>query len=145
MELLPEDRERLIRYVDFMKSEIADFPKFSTIDWKTYTDDKDTRRNLERWIENIVNCSIDIAKVIVASEDRRIPSSYKGVLKELGSTRYFDEAFGDDISQWAVLRNILAHEYLDIRWNTIKKFIQTAEPIYRMLIQKIEAVLQTGE
>lgn len=145
MELLPEDRERLIRYVDFMKSEISDFPKFSTIDWKTYTDDKDIRRNLERWIENIVNCSIDIAKVIVASEDRRIPPSYKGVLKELGSTQYFDEAFGDDISQWAVLRNILAHEYLDIRWNTIKKFIQTAEPIYRTLIQKIEAILQTGE
>jgi len=66
-------------------------------------------------------------------------------LKELGSTQYFDEAFGDDISQWAVLRNILAHEYLDIRWNTIKNFIQTAEPIYRVLSKKIESFLQTGE
>lgn len=145
MELLPEDRERLIRYIDFMKSEISDFPKFSKVDWKTYTDDRDIRRNLERWIENIVNFSIDIAKVLLASEDRRIPVSYKGILKELGATQYFDEAFGEDISQWAVLRNILAHEYLDIRWNTIKKFIQTAEPIYRMLIQKTESILQTGE
>ncbi|TVM04248.1 MAG: hypothetical protein CV087_01000 [Candidatus Brocadia sp. WS118] len=66
-------------------------------------------------------------------------------MKELGSTQYFDEAFGDDISQWAVLRNILAHEYLDIRWNTIKNFIQTAEPIYRVLSKKIESFLQTGE
>ena len=76
MELLPEDRERLIRYVDFMESELSDFSKFLKIDWKTYNKDRDTRRNLERWIENIVNSSIDIAKVILALEDRGIPHQY---------------------------------------------------------------------
>ncbi|MBI2472128.1 MAG: DUF86 domain-containing protein [Planctomycetes bacterium] len=89
----------------------------------------------------MVNCSIDIAKVILAVEGRRIPTSYKVVLKELGTTQHFDESFGDDISQWAVLRNILAHEYLDIRWNTIKKFIQDAEPIYKVFINKVECML----
>lgn len=103
--------------------------------------DIDLRRNLERWIENIVNCSIDIAKVILASEDRRIPTSYKGILKELGATRYFDESFGEDIAQWVNLRNILAHEYLDIRWTPIKKFIQSAEPTYKKLIDEIKALL----
>jgi len=143
MVLVPEDRERLIRYADFMKSELSDFQKFSKIDWKTYNGDRDTRRNLERWIENIVNCSIDIAKVILASEDRRIPASYKEILKELGASPHFDEVFGENISRWAVLRNILAHEYLDIRWTTIKEFIQTAEPIYRTLLNKIKSILQT--
>lgn len=141
MELLPEDRERLIRYVDFMESEISDFLKFSKVSWKTYSTDRDVRRNLERWIENIVNCSIDLAKVILASEGRRIPTSYKGVLKELGATRYFDETFGENISQWANLRNILAHEYLDIRWDPIKKFIQSAGPTYKKLIEGIKALL----
>jgi len=98
MEILPEDKERLIRYIDFMESELADFPKFGKVDWRTYNKDKDARRNLERWVENIVNCSIDIAKVILASEDRRIPTSYKGILKELGVTKHFDETFGEDIS-----------------------------------------------
>ncbi|TVM04247.1 MAG: hypothetical protein CV087_00995 [Candidatus Brocadia sp. WS118] len=54
MELLPEDRERLIRYTDFMKSELSDFPKFSKVDWKTYMSDRDIRRNLERWIETLL-------------------------------------------------------------------------------------------
>lgn len=141
MELLPEDRERLIRYVDFMESELSDFSKFSKIDWKTYNKDRDTRRNLERWIENIVNCSIDIAKVILALEHMGIPTSYKGMLKELGATKHFDEAFGENISQWASLRNILAHEYLDIRWRPIRQFIQTAEPVYRQLISTIKLFL----
>lgn len=143
MALLPEDRERLIRYVDFMESEISDFLKFSKVSWKTYSTDRDLRRNLERWIENIVNCSIDMAEVILASEDKRIPTSYKGILKELGATRYFDEAFGEDIAQWANLRNILAHEYLDIRWTPINKFIQSAEPVYRKLINEIKALLSS--
>jgi len=142
MKLLPEDRERLIRYVDFMESELSDFPKFLKIDWKTYSEDKDLRRNLERWIENLVNCSIDIAKVILVAEDKRIPSTYKEILKELGATKYFDEEFGENLSQWSILRNILAHEYLDIRWNSIKKFVQSSEPIYRKLITEIKSFLK---
>jgi len=141
MKLLPEDKERLIRYVDFMESELSDFSKFSNIDWKVYSEDKDVRRNLERWIENLVNCSIDIAKVILVVEERRIPQTYKEILKELGATQHFDEEFGENISQWAVLRNILAHEYLDVRWNSIKKFIQSAEPVYKRLITKIKSFL----
>lgn len=142
MKLLPEDRERLIRYVDFMESELSDFPKFLKIDWKAYLEDKDLRRNLERWIENLVNCSIDIAKVILVAEDKRIPLTYKEILKELGATQYFDEEFGENLSQWSILRNILAHEYLDTRWNSIKKFVQSSEPIYRKLITVIKSFLK---
>lgn len=142
MKLLPEDRERLIRYIDFLESELSDFKKFAGVDWKTYSEDRDLRRNLERWIENLVNCSIDIAKVILIAEDRIIPPTYKEVLRELGATPYFDEEFGNSISKWATLRNILAHEYLDIRWNSIKKFIQSSEPVYRELIYRIKDLLR---
>jgi uncharacterized protein YutE (UPF0331/DUF86 family) len=142
MKLLPEHRERLIRYVDFMESEISDYPKFSKIDRKQYLDDRDLRRNLERWIENLVNCSIDIAKVILVTEERGIPQTYKEILRELGATKYFDEEFGETISQWVSLRNILAHEYLDFRWNSIKKFVESAEPTYKKLIIKIKKLLR---
>jgi len=141
MELLPEDRARLIRYIDFMESELSDFPKFSKVDWRAYNEDKDLRRNLERWIENIINCSIDIAKVILASKERRIPATYKEVLKELGSIQPFDETFGDSISQWTSLRNILAHEYLDIRWGSIKRFLKTAETVYRQMVDTTRGFL----
>lgn len=141
MNLLPEDRERLIRYVDFMESELSDFPKFLNINRKAYAEDKNLRRNLERWVENLVNCSLDIAKVILLSEERGIPQTYKEILKELGATEYFDEEFGETLSEWAALRNILAHEYLDVRWNSIKNFIQSAEPVYRRLVTQIKSSL----
>ena len=141
MRLLPEDRERLIRYVDFMESELSDFPKFSGINRKEYVEDKDLRRNLERWIENLVNCSIDMAKVILVAEERKIPQTYKEILQELGLIECFDEGFGEAISQWASLRNILAHEYLDVRWNSIRNFIQSAEPAYQRFVTQIRSLL----
>ncbi|MDI6704585.1 MAG: DUF86 domain-containing protein, partial [bacterium] len=140
-----EDRERLIRYIDFMEQELSDFPKFSKVEWRIYNEDRDMRRNLERWIENIVNCSIDIAKVILASKERKIPTTYKEALKELGSIPPFDEGFGKSISEWTTLRNILAHEYLDMRWTSIKKFLKTAEPIYKQLVETIRRFLHSTE
>jgi uncharacterized protein YutE (UPF0331/DUF86 family) len=141
MGLQPEDRERLIRYVDFMESELSDFPRFSKVDWKTYSEDRDLRRNLECWVENLVNCSIDMAKVLLASEERRIPQTYKEILRETGTIPPLDEESGEALSQWATLRNILAHEYLDIRWKTIREFTRKAEPIYRRLADSVKSRL----
>jgi hypothetical protein len=55
MQPRPEERERLIRYIDFLEDELSDFGKFAMVSWKKYQEDRDIRRNLERWIENIVN------------------------------------------------------------------------------------------
>ena len=141
MGLSAENRERLVRYIDFMESELSDYPKFSKTDWRAYSEDRDLRRNLERWIENLVNCSIDIAKVLLVVEERRIPQTYKEILKETGTISSFDEEFGETLSQWATLRNILAHEYLDIRWKSIKEFIQSAEPVYKRLVNTVKSLL----
>jgi uncharacterized protein YutE (UPF0331/DUF86 family) len=141
LKLRPEERERLIRYVDFLDDELADFQKFSTVSWKTYQENRDLRRNLERWIENIVNCSVDIAKVILVVENRGIPTTYREALMELGSTPYFNEEFGDRIAQWVSLRNILAHDYLDIRWNSVRRFIKSAEPMFRELAEGVKLLL----
>jgi uncharacterized protein YutE (UPF0331/DUF86 family) len=125
-----------------MESELSDFPKFSKIDRKIFSADRDVRRNLERWVENLVNCSIDMAKVILAAEGRNIPSTYRETLREIGTTKFFDEKFGEDFSRWAGLRNILAHEYLDFRWESLKKFLESAEPDFKVLCLKIRSILE---
>lgn len=144
VQLRPETRERLIRCLSFLNDELADFQKFSTVSWQAYQEDRDLRRNLERWIENIVNCSVDIAKVILVAENREIPATYREALRELGSTPHFNEEFGDGIAQWVSLRNILAHEYLDIRWNSIRRFIRSAEPLFRELAEGTKSILDTS-
>jgi uncharacterized protein YutE (UPF0331/DUF86 family) len=120
---------------------VEDFPIFSCLTWEDYQKDKVRRRNVERWIEAIVMSSIDIAKILLASENRPIPESYKEILYHIGLIKNFDEEFGKKLSKWAGLRNIVVHEYLDIKWKNIKEFIKESEPVYRQLIKGIKRIL----
>lgn len=140
-----EQRERLIKHLDFLKDELFDFGKFRKVTWKTYSDDRDLRRNVERWIENLVNCSIDIGKIVLASQGRPIPDTYREVLLSLEHLLPLPESFADSLSRWARLRNILAHDYLDMRWNNIKVFIHEAEPVLKELATGVEGILDAGE
>lgn len=136
-----EDRERLIRLLDYLKSEVEDYPSFYNLDWETYQKDREKRRNVERWVENIVMSSIDITKILLASENRPIPDSYREILCDVGLLGDFDEEFGKKLSRWAFLRNIVVHEYLDIRWRNIKEFIAESEPIYRKLLEGVKKII----
>ncbi len=129
------DKIRLIRLVDFLESEIKDWEKFKILDKKIYETDIPNRRNTERWAENIVNSSIDIAKIILASEGKKIPQTYKEILQNLSFVEGFDSQAAEKLSNFAKLRNVLAHEYLDIRFQRISDLINNAEAIYGELIK----------
>jgi uncharacterized protein YutE (UPF0331/DUF86 family)/predicted nucleotidyltransferase len=124
------DRQRLLKLIDFMERELADKNHFNTITWQIYQNDSDKRRNLERWVENIVNCSIDMAKILLASEKNPLPDTYKEILHSLALLPDFSETIAEKLSEFAKLRNILAHEYLDMRFNRIEKFLQEFDNIY---------------
>ena len=136
-----EDRERLIRLLDYLESEVDEFAMFSDLTWEIYQKDKVKRRNVERWIENIVMSATDLVKVLLASENRPIPDSYKEILYNVGLIADFDEEFGKRLSRWAGLRNIVVYEYLDIRWKNIKEFIGESEPVFRQLINGMKKIL----
>jgi uncharacterized protein YutE (UPF0331/DUF86 family) len=88
-----------------------------------------------------VNASLDITKIILASEKKDMPSTYQETLRLLGTTSIFDMAFADRFSQWAKLRNILAHRYLDIKWEQIHRFIQSAPKDISYFVEKIKTHL----
>jgi hypothetical protein len=40
MQPRPEERERLIRYIDFLEDELSHFGKFAMVSWKKYQEDR---------------------------------------------------------------------------------------------------------
>lgn len=128
------DRERLIKITDFLEQEIKEYSIYSEIDQIKYQNDKIIKRSLERWVENLVNSSIDIAKIILASEKKLVPSTYRTILENMIEIPNFDLETAKKLGQFAKIRNILAHEYLDLRFNRIKTFIAESEPLYSYLV-----------
>lgn len=141
--LLPQQRVRLIARVQFLDIELQELPLYKNLTFDTYCKDKVQRRNIERWVENIINATIDIAKIILASEKKQMPKSYREVLLNFGLFSGLNEEEAKRFSEFSKLRNILAHEYLDIVYEKIQSFLKISPPIYKKLIDFLKQYLDT--
>jgi uncharacterized protein YutE (UPF0331/DUF86 family) len=136
-----DSKIRLVKHISFLEKELDDYQKFKSLTWNEYSDDRDKRRNVERWIENIVTSSVDIAKLVLTSKKKIIPDTYKEMLLSLSLVPCFDKENTKKIAQWVRFRNIVVHEYLDIKWKSIKRFIQETEKIYNEFVNEAKNYL----
>jgi uncharacterized protein YutE (UPF0331/DUF86 family)/predicted nucleotidyltransferase len=116
------DRERLARILEYVEEEMSDRPEFEGVGLPRYRNDRGLRRNLDRWVEMLINAAIDIAKIVLSSEHKPVPRTYGQILEDLESTAPFDELAGR-LKPLAPLRNTMAHEYLDLRFGRVRKFV----------------------
>ena len=139
------DKERLLDRIEFMESELQDLPKFERLSYETYRADRDMRRNVERWVENIVNASIDIAKILLASEKKATPMKYAEALSSLGVLADFPQETADRMSEFAKTRNWLAHEYPDMSFDRVENFIKIAGATYPKLVAFARKRIQVSQ
>ena len=137
-----EVKHRLIKHMTFLENELKDYKLFEPLSWKEYNDERTKRRDVERWIENIINSSIDISKIILTSEEKSVPDTYKNIVKNLSLVTGFNEEEINKLTRWVGLRNIISHEYLDIRWSSIERFITETEILYKDFLDKTKAYLE---
>lgn len=140
--LTPELKERLkIRY-DFLKSEIEKIERIKKISFKEFLENWERRKAAERWMETIINASIDIAKIVLASEKKEAPKTYSEALFYFGFLIGLEEKEAEKFSKFAGLRNILAHEYLDILYAKIQAFLKDAPGFYERIMAFLEKYLE---
>lgn len=138
-----EDAKNLKTRLIFLENEIREFAKFKTFSQQKYIEDRDSKRNVERWVENLVNCALDISKILLASAHQDVPDTYKEIFLKLSVLPKFSSSLAKTLANWAGLRNIIAHEYLDLRWHRqIKPFVDTAEPYLKSFIKAIKKYLE---
>lgn len=141
--LSPAGKAKVTQYLRFLKNEFKEIEEIRKITWLDYSKDSFKRKIIERWVENLVMSSLDIAKIILASDKRTIPQSYKETLKIFaGLYMNFEESLAERFATFAELRNIIAHEYLDIKWKKIKKFIEEAEKFYPKFIKRVKKIME---
>ena len=126
-----ELKHRLLKHLDFLEVELKDYPKFIQLTKDEYFRLIDKRRNVERWVENITNSSIDISKNILTLEGISLPDNYKEIVLLTSIVKGLSFEKAELLSQWVKFRNIISHEYLDIRWASIKRFITETESLYK--------------
>ena len=137
-----QDAHELERIIEFLKSEIKFLADFKNILWVDYQEDRLRRNAMERSIEKLMNAIIDTAKIVLSSKHKPMPMSYREIIETVSIDSAFSKEIIERLSKWAELRNILAHEYLDLRWNKIHDFLQNADTIFNSFIESAKKFLE---
>jgi len=140
--LSPEDETRVRERLAFLQAELDELDAFKTITREDYLSDSSKRRNLERWAENIINTTIDVSKIILAAEHRPMPRTYQAGLETFARVAGVSAEDAITLSSFARLRNLLAHEYLEVLCERIGAFINEFPPIYGKLAQYLDTYLE---
>jgi len=125
-----EHRYRLVRYSTFLEREVEDYVLFEGMAQDDYIQRRSKRRDVESWIENQINVTVDIAKVILNAEGLPVPDTYREIVASLAIFSAFKKETIEALSRWIRLRNIISHEFLDVKWDSIKKFILGGSALY---------------
>jgi len=138
------DRSRLQRILDFMETELQDRDQFRAVTLASYQTDRNLRRNLDRWVEVLINDAIDVGKIVLGCEQRPVPYTYGQILADLESTAHFSDLAGR-LRPLAALRNVLAHEYLELRFGRVASFAGEGADEIGRLARLTKAWLQAKE
>lgn len=135
-------KESIIRRLSFIEVELADLQDFAGLTYQVYVNDRHKRREIERLVENLANAASDIAKIILAGEGMEVPATYQQVFAQLARANIIPASMARELGELARLRNVLAHQYLDLKWDKLKKFIDRGPQLFRKFTAAVEKVME---
>jgi uncharacterized protein YutE (UPF0331/DUF86 family) len=137
------DKSKIIPYVDYLEKEVKFLSGYEKeIDWKVYQSERSKRLEIERWVESLINATLDISKMLLTIRGEEIPETSREVLFQIGSHIYSREEEAETFSELARIRNTLAHRYLDMKWGDIKRFLQIAPHLYPSFLNFIKKEIE---
>ena len=137
------DKSRLIFSVDYLEKELPFLSEYEReVNWKVYQMQRRKRLEIERWVENLINTTLDISKMLLAAMDGEIPETSREILFKIGSLVYDKEEEAEAFSELTKIRNTLAHRYLDVKWEDIKKFLQIVPELYPVFVDFVKKEIE---
>ena len=133
-----KDKVKLIPYIEYLQKELKFLLEYEkNVDWKVYNSQRDKRLEIERWVD-VINATLDISKMLLTIKGEILPETSREVLFKIGSYFFNKEEDAIFFSELAKIRNTLAHRYLDLRWEEIKRFFKIAHKLYPSFLEYIK-------
>jgi uncharacterized protein YutE (UPF0331/DUF86 family) len=86
------DKSKLIPYVDYLEKELQFLSGYEReVDWKVFESQRSKRLEVERWVESLMNATLDISKILLSAMGKEIPETSREVLFRIGSQIYDQE------------------------------------------------------
>ena len=79
----------------------------------------------ERWLHLAMECSLDLAHHLIASEGWPSPGTYRETFQVLAKHGVLPEELAVQMEGWAGMRNVLVHLYLEIDHGLVFEALST--------------------
>jgi uncharacterized protein YutE (UPF0331/DUF86 family) len=125
--------------LDYLEKELPYLAEYEReVDWKVYQTQRSKRLEIERWVESLINATLDICKMLLAVGGEEVPETSREILFKIGSFVFDMEVKAEAFSELAKIRNTLAHRYLDMKWGDIQRFLQIAPELYPLFLDFVK-------
>ena len=133
------DRSKIISSLDYLEKELPFLSEYEReVDWKVYQTQRRKRLEIERWVESLINATLDISKMLLAVGNEEVPETSREILFRVSSLVFDKEIMAEAFSELAKIRNTLAHRYLDVKWEDIKRFLQLVPELYPLFLDFVK-------
>jgi len=122
------DRDFIQRKIALIQDDLKHLAPFEKLTIKEIFDDFKTQAIIERVLERVIGRALDINQHIIAEQGGELErvATYRDTFIRLADLGIYSREFAEDISKSAGLRNILVHEYNNIKPDLLKKSIGAA-------------------
>lgn len=108
---------KLKKYIKILKG----YQKYS---FEKFYEDLTLRGAVERYFQLSTECVIDIGEIIIADLELSKPEDARDVIDILGQENIIPDKFAYHFGPITGFRNALVHDYLDIDYKTVYKYLQ---------------------
>ncbi len=129
---------RITESLQFISQEMMEFDiEYANKKWDEYEQDKKIQKIMERTVENILTALIEVSGTILTQEDIGI-EDYADSLQKCAKLFGLNIEEQQNIAKLAIVRNRLAHRYLNLKWQVINMYKTNRHLIQKLLISMLK-------
>ena len=138
------DKNRVLLRVNFIIQQLSYLKEYEFISFENYQNNFEKKATIERTLELMIQAAIDINRHLITKKLRLpFPETAKQSFLQLQQENILTEALAKQLAKSAGLRNILAHEYLELDDTIIYQSIHLALSQYPLYIKQIITYLDS--
>ena len=108
------DREVFDRRLGKLEQLLKQLRRAAKNKWEVYRSNEILRASVERWLQLLSECALDLCHHLIADRGWRTPSTYREAFQVLEENGVLDSELTRNMEKWAGLRNVLVHLYLEV-------------------------------
>jgi len=127
--------------ISFIKKYLLEASKMSVFSREELENDTIKRAALERFLFLIVQATIDMSEAFLAYKSVRMPTTYSENFDILFDLGVIDQSLREPLIKMTGFRNILAHGYDKVQFETLFSVLTERLKDIEKLIERVEAAL----